>query len=115
MILATQTLKQIKGHYSSPVYIYKKSRAAEVLFFLDVNILWDYKYVFRELGVVWKWSDELSGHLVFYKHDFPKAATLCNIFWAILYKICGCSSDSHCLKKIMGILLICFSILLSTL
>lgn len=92
----------------------QKSRGTEVLFFLDVNILGNYKYLFRELGVAWKWSNKLSVHLVFYKNDFPKAAALCSISGTIIYKMCGYSFDSHCLEKIMGILLMGFSILLST-
>lgn len=56
MVLATQILKHIEGHYFPPCktsYFYKKSRATEVLFFLDINILWNYKYLIRELGVAW--------------------------------------------------------------
>ena len=89
MVLATQILKQTKGHYSptcKTCYIYKRSRATEVLFVLDINKLWNSKYLFRELGIAWKWSDKLSVHLLFYKHNFPKAAALCNISWTIIYK-----------------------------
>lgn len=113
MVLATQILKHIKGHYSTPCkdwYFYKKSRATEVLFFLDINILWNYKHFIRELGVAWNWSNYLSVRLVFCQHDFPKAVALCNISLTVIYKMCGHSFDSHCLEKMAGILLTGFSI-----
>lgn len=118
MLLATVILKQIKGHYSlhwKICYIYKKSRVTQELYFLDINILWNYKY---HINLE---NQELSGniqlscvHPVFCKQDFQKAAALWNVPWIFIYQMCGHSFDSHYLQKIVGILLMVFSILLST-
>lgn len=93
------------------MHVLKKSRAIEVFCSLKVTISRNYKYLFEELEAG---NGQISVHLVFYKHDFPKAAALCNISWTIIYKMCGHSFDSHCLEKLVGILLMAFSILLST-
>lgn len=82
MILATAILKQIKGHYSLPCkicYIYKKSRVTEGLYFLDINRLWNYKYLSRESVVAWKYSNKLCSSCVL-QTGLPKSSCLVKCF-----------------------------------
>lgn len=57
----------------------QKSRGTEVFFFLDVNILGNYKYLFRELGVAWKWSNKCSSCVL--QKWLPKSSCIVQYFW----------------------------------